>query len=70
MTENQAYVLLFSICISAELACYFLLRALGADEETVIFAALMCLVVGALTVGGIGVHYDEKEVERGKHRED
>ncbi len=66
MSENQAYGLLFLVCISIEVACYFSLRALGANPEMVLLAVLMCLVVGALTVGGIGVHYERKEIE---HRE-
>jgi len=69
MTENQAYVLNVVAGLVVTLGGLSLLSALGVDGTLLLVAGMLGLVGTSFMVGVIGVHYEEKEIERGEDPE-
>jgi Kef-type K+ transport system membrane component KefB len=69
MTRNQALAALATIGAAVEIGSHVALRAVGASNEALIYAALFCMIIACYLVGVIGVHYERKEIERGEDPE-
>jgi hypothetical protein len=69
MTENQAYLLNVVVGLVVTLGGLSLLSAIGVEGMMLAVAGLLGLVGTSFMVGVIGVHYEEKEIERGEDPE-
>jgi ABC-type dipeptide/oligopeptide/nickel transport system permease component len=65
VSENQAQAINVVVGVPVSLACVWLLGQLGVQDNVLLVAAMLAIVVPSFMVGVIGLHYRHKRETQG-----